>query len=53
MSFLADYSVDKMPFENPLFRFDKKYLGCINNDVYITLEKWVSNNVKDQNDLIL
>ena len=31
--FLADYSVEKPPIENDFFDFEKKYLGCRNNDI--------------------
>ncbi|MEY3880746.1 MAG: hypothetical protein RIQ94_1542 [Pseudomonadota bacterium] len=52
-SYLADYSVDAPPFENRLFHFEKKYLGDINDSVYMTLESWVNRNAPDQNELIL
>lgn len=52
-SFMADYSVEDSPVKNRLFHFEKKYLGSVNNDVYMTLENWVSRHTKNQNDLIL
>ena len=42
-SHLADYSVDGPPeYFNPL-SFTKKFLGAINNDVYMTLDSWVKS----------
>ncbi|MDC1455966.1 FkbM family methyltransferase [Flavobacteriaceae bacterium] len=53
-SFLADYSVDKAPGENENLIFEKKYLGGINDDIFMTLEKWTNKNCSiDDNDLIL
>ena len=34
-SYLADYSVDRPPVHNPLFDFEKKYLGPINNEKFM------------------
>lgn len=52
-SYLADYSVDSSPFHNNLFDFEKKYLGAQNDDVYMTLESWVSNKEPKGGDFIL
>ena len=52
-SFMADFSVDKPPFENKLFHFDKKFLGNKNDEKFIRLEDWVKNNANDDSDLIL
>jgi len=42
-SHLADYSVDGPPaYFNPL-SFTKKFLGAINNDVYMTMDSWVKS----------
>lgn len=51
--FLADYSVDAPPVTNPLFDFEKKYLGSITNDVYMTLESWVQRKSDGSDDLLL
>ena len=53
-SFLADYSVDAPPELNPLFKFEKKFLGMENNSIYMTLESWVeSNGGGHRSDMIL
>jgi hypothetical protein len=39
-SFLADYSVDKLPISRPEFTFDKKFLGSFDRDRYMTLASW-------------
>jgi hypothetical protein len=51
--FMADYSVEKPPLSNPLFHFEKKFLGSENNQVFMTLNDWVSKNAPEENDLIL
>ncbi len=52
--FLADASVEFPPIENPLFDFEKLFLGIETKDKYITLSDWVSKKVGDSNrDLIL
>ena len=51
--FLADYSVEKPPINNALFDFEKKYLGDINNEIYMTLESWVKSKAPNSNDFIL
>jgi hypothetical protein len=51
--FLADYSVDAPPIQNKLFHFEKKYLGLIDDSIYITLDSWVKTNAPDQSDFIL
>lgn len=53
-SFLADYSVESPPINNPLFKFEKKFLGSINDDVYMTLESWVEKEMPhNTSDLLL
>lgn len=52
-SYLADFSVDGPPIENPLFDFEKKYLGIENDDVYIRLQDWVNRKAPGNGDLIL
>lgn len=51
--FLADYSVDSPPIANPLFHFEKKFLGVKDEAEFITLEDWVSRNAPPQGDMIL
>jgi hypothetical protein len=51
--FLADYSVDAAPVVNPLFHFEKKYLGITNDSIYMTLENWVNRSTTHQSDFIL
>jgi hypothetical protein len=50
--FLADYSVDAPPVTNPLFDFEKKYLGPVTNDVYMTLASWLQRKA-ESDDLLL
>ncbi len=38
--FLADHSVDGPAESNPLFEFDKKYVGCLEDDQFMTLDGW-------------
>ena len=52
-SFMADYSVDGSPISNPLFDFEKKFLGDKNDIQYMTLENWVSRKAPKEGDLIL
>ena len=54
ISFMADYSVDGAPISNPNFRFEKKFLGICNDEVYVTLDSWVdSKKIGNGEDLIL
>lgn len=53
-SFLADYSVDSPPVENPLFDFQKRFLGVQSEDSkYIRLDEWVNQKHPGQDDLLL
>lgn len=53
-SFMADYSVDNPPIGNPNFHFEKRFLGSLNNDVFMTLDDWVSRLAPDEDhDMIL
>ena len=38
--FLADHSVDGPAEPNPAFVFEKKFVGGLSDDVYMTLEQW-------------
>lgn len=51
--FMADYSIEKLPINNSLFDFEKKYLGSTNNKEYITLENWIESKTSNKSDLIL
>lgn len=52
--FLADASVEGAACENPRFHFQKKFLGAINQDPYMTLDRWVAEAIRNQaGDLIL
>ncbi len=52
--FLADYSVEQAPINNDLFSFSKKFIGNRNDEVFITLKKWIENNIPgNRSDLIL
>ena len=52
-SYMADYSVEEEPIKNPLFHFEKKYLGTRNDAVYTTLDAWVQKNAPPEGDLLL
>ena len=43
-SFLIDYSIEKLPEENKLFEFKKKFLGIKNNEKFITINKWIKES---------
>jgi len=51
--FLADFSVDQTPFEHPLLNFKKKFIGVSNTDQYIEINSWISQNSKEDDELIL
>jgi hypothetical protein len=38
--FLADYSVDGPAATHPRFVFDKRFVGCVTDERYITLDDW-------------
>jgi hypothetical protein len=40
--FLADYSVDGPPIRSELFDFEKKFLGQVEDERFMTLETWVN-----------
>ncbi len=43
--FLADYSVDGPAEANPMFVFEKKYVGGLSDDIYMTLDHWKSSSI--------
>jgi FkbM family methyltransferase len=45
-SHLADYSVDGPPLGFTPKSFSKKYLGALNDIIYMTLDKWVSEKTQ-------
>ena len=49
-SFLADASIEHPAFENPLFEFDKKFIGAYCDDTFTTLRNWVSEKLGDTRD---
>lgn len=51
--FLADFSVNGPPINNPLFDFEKKYLGIDNDDTFITLESWINQKSPSKDQLLL
>jgi hypothetical protein len=38
--FLADYSVDGPAVNHSRFAFDKRFVGCVTNEQYMTLDDW-------------
>ena len=52
--FLADRSVDGPAQPHAGFVFDKKFVGCLSDDVYITLADWKDSHIPDHGgDLLL
>jgi hypothetical protein len=53
-SFMADYSVEGPATDNPLFTFEKKFLGTRNDAVFTRLEDWMVRSLDGiEGDLIL
>lgn len=54
-SFMADASVDRPPVDNPLFEFDRKFLGAHCDETFTTLGAWVEEKLSedDDHDLLL
>jgi hypothetical protein len=52
-SYLADASVQKPPVENAMFKFDRKFLGLVDDGDMITIDTWVETNEPGTNDLML
>lgn len=53
-SYLADFSVDGPPFQNPMFDFEKKFIGVESDDaMYIRLDEWMRNKNHGTGDLML
>jgi hypothetical protein len=51
--FLADYSVERAPFEHSLINFKKKFLGLHSDSVHIDLKTWVKECAATSKNLIL
>ena len=51
--YLTDYSVDGPPVQNDMFDFEKKFLGSLEDEVFIRLENWIARKGVDGNDAIL
>ncbi len=54
--FMADKSVKKpnLNISEDKYNFIKKFVGCTNNDDFITIDNWVkSSNISDSSDLLL
>jgi hypothetical protein len=52
--FLADKSVDGPKESNDKFHFIKKFIGPLNNEDFITMDRWVNDSLKEQDsDLML
>lgn len=52
--FLADASVESAPISGPLVRFDKKYLGVVDDESTMTIDRWLELYTPDGNkDLLL
>src|SRR3954447_581511 len=53
-SFLADYSVESPPVQNPDFVFDQKFLGANDSDIFMPLNSWKEKYLKNYSrDLLL
>lgn len=54
--YMADYSVEKpnLNISQDKYSFLKKYVGCTNNEVFITMDSWVSSSCNStKTDLLL
>ncbi len=51
--FLADYSVEQPAEMNPRFVFDKKFVGCLSDEIFMTLDEWKRATIPDYHDDIL
>ncbi len=52
--FLADYSVDKLPSNNPNLNFLKKFIGPNSIDNFISLNDWIYESIENtDSDLLL
>ena len=51
--FMADFSVDGTPVQHPLFHFEKRFLGPVNDEKFMTLGNWVDRCAPQSDNLIL
>ena len=53
--FLADASVDEPGEMHPSFSFEKKFIGSISDDVFMTMDEWVGRSMPEdsESDLML
>ena len=52
--YMADYSVEKPAIGHDRFYFTKKFVGVISDDVFMTLDEWISRSVQQEDtDLFL
>lgn len=49
-SFMADASVEHPPLDNPLFEFDRRFLGAHRDETFLTLGDWVGDKLGDAGD---
>jgi hypothetical protein len=52
-SHMADLSVDGPPVPNPLFGFEKKFIGTVDDDRFTRLQTWVARHEAAGGDLLL
>jgi len=52
--FLADFSVDQPAQLSASFEFDKKFIGCLSDDTFLTMDEWKRSKIpNDDGDLLL
>jgi hypothetical protein len=51
--FLADYSVNEPAELNENFDFDKKFVGCLSDEMFMTLDGWKAAKIPDYDDDLL
>jgi hypothetical protein len=52
--FLADHSVDGPSLQHPGLEFDKRFVGCLTDETFITLDDWHADKVgADPSELLL
>lgn len=52
-SYMADLSVDGPPVPHPLFGFEKKFLGTVDDDRFTRLQSWMTRHEPAGGDLLL
>ena len=51
--YLIDHSVDKAAADHKNIRFDKKFLGSYDEDIYWTLDSWVRRYTPEDHNLMM